>query len=301
VGLPVAILGSGNIGTDLMLKVLTSAELDLVALVGIDPTSDGLARARNLGVETSADGLDFVLAQRERIALIFEATSAHVHVRNARPLREAGIIAVDLTPASVGPAVVPTVNLGAHLDEANVNMITCGGQATTPIVAAISSVVPVPYAEIVSTISSLSAGPGTRANIDEFTKTTSRALVDIGGARHGKAIMILNPAEPPILMRNTVYAALPDDAEETLVVKAITDMVQRVAEYVPGYRLKTDPVFDTGSYRTPGGDARRRVAVLLEVEGAGGYFPPYAGNLDIMTAAAVRVGEAIATHRGVPS
>jgi acetaldehyde dehydrogenase len=299
--LPVAILGSGNIGTDLVLKLQRSDDLELVALVGIDPASEGLARARELGYETSADGIDFVLANRDRIAILFEATSAYVHLRNAKPLREAGITAVDLTPAAVGPRVVPTVNLADHLDEPNVNMITCGGQATTPIVAAVSSVTPVPYAEMVSTIASESAGPGTRQNIDEFTKTTSRALVEVGGAEHGKAIMILNPADPPILMRNTVYCALTDDADEALVAKAVTDMVGRMTEYVPGYRLKADPVFDEGRYRTPGGEVQRRVAVLLEVEGAGDWFPPYAGNLDIMTAAAVRVGEAIARHRAAPS
>jgi acetaldehyde dehydrogenase len=298
--LPVAILGSGNIGTDLVLKLQRSEDLDLVALVGIDPASEGLARARELGYETSADGIDFVLAHRDRIALLFEATSAYIHLRNAKPLREAGITAVDLTPAAVGPRVVPTVNLGDHLDEPNVNMITCGGQATTPIVAAVSAVsavTPMPYAEMVSTIASRSAGPGTRQNIDEFTRTTSRALVEVGGAQHGKAIMILNPADPPILMRNTVYCALTDDADETLVAKAVTDMVERMTGYVPGYRLKADPVFDEGRYRTPGGEVHRRVAVLLEVEGAGNWFPPYAGNLDIMTAAAKQVGEAIARHR----
>jgi acetaldehyde dehydrogenase len=299
--LPVAILGSGNIGTDLMFKLRGSEHLDLVALVGIDPTSDGLARARELGVEASAAGIDFVLANRDRISLVFEATSAYVHLRNARPLREAGITAVDLTPAAVGPRVVPGVNLDDHLDEPNVNMITCGGQATTPIVAAVSALTPVPYAEMVSTIASRSAGPGTRQNIDEFTKTTSRSLVEVGGAAHGKAIMILNPAEPPILMRNTVYCALTDDADQTLVAKSITDMVERMTEYVPGYRLKADPVFDEGHYTTPGGEVHRRVAVLLEVEGAGDWFPPYAGNLDIMTAAARRVGEAIAQHRTNPS
>lgn len=295
--LPVAILGSGNIGTDLMLKLQKSEDLDLVALVGIDPKSEGLARARELGYEASADGIDFVLANKDRIAILFEATSAYVHIRNAKPLREAGITAIDLTPAAVGPRVVPTVNLADHLDEVNVNMITCGGQATTPIVAAVSSVTPVPYAEMVSTIASKSAGPGTRQNIDEFTKTTSKALVEVGGAQHGKAIMILNPADPPILMRNTVYCALTDDADETLVAKSIVDMTERMREYVPGYRLKADPVFDEGLYSTPGGEVHRRVAVLLEVEGAGDWFPAYAGNLDIMTSAAVQMAERIAQEK----
>jgi acetaldehyde dehydrogenase len=296
-GLPVAIVGSGNIGTDLMMKLQRSDTLDLVAMVGVDPASDGLARARSLGIDASPDGIEHVLARRDEIALVFDATSASVHTRHAPLLREAGITAIDLTPAAVGPTVVPTVNLNQHLDQPNVNMITCGGQATTPIVAAVSAVCQVAYAEIVSTVSSRSAGPGTRANIDEFTRTTSGALVEIGGARNGKAIIVLNPAEPPILMRNTVYCALPDDADEAAVTASVQRTVAEVAVYVPGYRLKAPPVFDTGEYRTPGGWASRRVVVLLEVEGAGDYFPPFAGNLDIMTAAAARVGEAFAAAR----
>jgi acetaldehyde dehydrogenase len=297
VGLPVAILGSGNIGTDLMHKVLAAPGLDLVALVGIDPGSDGLARARSRGVPASADGVEHILARRDEIALVFDATSAWVHLRNHDVLRQAGVVAVDLTPAAVGPKVVPTVNLDQHLDQPNVNLITCGGQATVPIVAAVAAVTRVPYAEIVSTVSSRSAGPGTRQNIDEFTRATGGALSEIGGAGHGKAIIVLNPADPPILMRNTVYCALPDEASESAVVDSVRAMVSRVQEYVPGYRLKTDPVFDEGSYDTPGGRVSRRVAVLLEVEGAGDYFPPYAGNLDIMTAAATRVGQAFAKAR----
>ncbi len=295
--LPVAIIGSGNIGTDLMHKVLASPDLDLVVLVGIDAASDGLARARSTGVDTSSDGAAHILAHRDEIALVFEATSAYVHLRNHKALREAGIIAVDLTPAAVGPKVVPTVNLSQHLDQLNVNLITCGGQATTPIVAAVAAVTPVPYAEIVSTVSSRSAGPGTRQNIDEFTRTTAAALTEIGGARHGKAIMVLNPADPPILMRNTVYCALSDQVSEAAVADSVRSMVARVQEYVPGYRLKNDPLFDEGSYDTPGGPVSRRVTVLLEVEGAGDYLPAYAGNLDIMTAAATRVGEAFARAR----
>ena len=201
-------------------------------------------------------------------------------------------MAVDLTPAKLGPLVVPPVNLDAHPGATNVNLITCGGQATAPIVAAVSSVADVPYAEIVSTVASVSAGPGTRQNIDEFTKTTSAALVEIGGARHGKAIMVLNPAEPPILMRNTVFCGLGDGYDRDEVSAAITDMVSTVSQYVPGYRLKADPVFDEDLFRTPGGDVKARVVALLEVEGAADYLPAYAGNLDIMTASAVRVGEA---------
>ncbi|MDP9241300.1 MAG: acetaldehyde dehydrogenase (acetylating) [Actinomycetota bacterium] len=285
-----------------MHKVLACPDLDLVALVGVDPGSDGLARARSLGVATSADGVDYLLARREEIALMFEATSAYVHLRHHAALREAGIVAVDLTPAAVGPKVVPTVNLHEHLERPNVNLITCGGQATAPIVAAVAAVTRVPYAEIVSTVSSRSAGPGTRQNIDEFTRTTAAALTEIGGAEHGKAIIVLNPADPPILMRNTIYCALPDEASESVVEGSVREMVAQVQEFVPGYRLKADPVFDVGSYDTPGGRVSRRVAVLLEVEGAGDYLPPYAGNLDIMTAAAVRVGRAFAAVReGVPA
>jgi acetaldehyde dehydrogenase len=300
--LPVAILGSGNIGTDLMHKVQASDDLELVVIVGIDLASDGLGRARAMGVDASAGGVEHILGRHDEIALVFDATSASVHIRNSRGLREAGITAVDLTPAAVGPKVVPTVNLSAHVDETNVNMITCGGQATVPIVAAVTAVTPVPYAEIVSTVSSRSAGPGTRQNIDEFTRTTSNALTEIGGAAHGKAIMVLNPAEPPILMRNTVYCAIPDTADETAVADSVRSMVAAVQDYVPGYRLKSEPLFDEGVFNTPGGMVRRRVTVLLEVEGAGDYFPPYAGNLDIMTAAAARVGAAFARARkGVPA
>jgi acetaldehyde dehydrogenase len=219
-----------------------------------------------------------------------------VHRANAPRYEAAGIRAVDLTPAKVGPAVVPTVNVAEHLDAPNVNMITCGGQATTPIVAAVSRVVDSPYAEIVSTVASKSAGPGTRQNIDEFTETTSACLVEVGGADEGKAIMILNPAEPPILMRNTVFAALPEGYDEAVVTASILDMAEQVQRYVPGYRLKSPPVYDEGPFATPGGPAAARVVVLIEVEGAADYFPPYAGNLDIMTAAATRVGESIAGH-----
>jgi acetaldehyde dehydrogenase len=293
------VLGSGNIGTDLVVKLLRTPGLELGALVGIDPASDGLARARELGVETSHEGVDWILERADRFDVVFEATSAWVHRRNARRYEEAGLKAVDLTPARVGPLVVPPVNGEEHLDAPNVNLITCGGQATVPMVAAVNSVCPVPYAEIVSSVSSRSAGPGTRQNIDEFTKTTSDALVTVGGADRGKAIMVLNPADPPILMRNTVFCALPEGYDEDAITRSVTDMVAKVAEYVPGYRLKNEPVFEREHYRTPGGDVPARVVVLLEVEGAGDYFPPYAGNLDIMTASAVRVGTALAERAGV--
>ena len=297
------VIGSGNIGTDLMLKLLRSPWLELRAVVGIDPASEGLARARELGVEATAEGIGWVEAHAGEIDLAFEATSARVHAANASRLAAAGIAAVDLTPARVGPPVVPTVNLGEHLDAPNLNLITCGGQATAPIVAAVAGVCPVPYAEIVSTVASRSAGPGTRQNIDEFTRTTAGALVEVGGAGRGKAIIILNPAEPPILMRNTVFCALGDGYDEAAVAEAVGAMVARVARYVPGYRLKQPPVFEEGPFATPGGPAAARVVALLEVEGAGDFLPAYAGNLDIMTAAAVRVGEAIAqaklTQQGV--
>jgi acetaldehyde dehydrogenase len=290
-----AIVGSGNIGTDLLFKLLRSDTLEPVAVVGIDPASDGLARARGLGVEATAEGIDWLLAHADEVDLVFEATSAWVHRQHAPRYREADLKVVDLTPAKLGPFVVPPVNLAGLVGEVdNVNLITCGGQATTPIVHAVARVCEVPYAEIVSTVASRSAGPGTRQNIDEFTKTTSAALAEVGGAATSKAIMVLNPAEPPILMRNTVFCALPEGYDEARIGDSILAMVDEVARYVPGYRLKSDPVFETDVYATPGGVVPARVVVLLEVEGAGDYFPPYAGNLDIMTASAVRVGETLA-------
>lgn len=289
-----AIVGSGNIGTDLMFKLGRSDVISVEAMVGIDPESDGLKRAAELGIDTTSAGADWLLERSDHFDIIFEATTASVHRSYADQYREAGLRAIDLTPAKVGPNVVPVVNMEDALDSPNVNMITCGGQATVPIVAAVKAVAEVPYAEIVSTVASKSAGPGTRQNIDEFTKTTSRALEEVSGASVGKAIMVLNPAEPPIIMRNTVFCALGEGYTEEVVAKSILDMVDRVAEYVPGYRLKSEPVFDDGPYNTPGGNAPARVIALLEVEGAGDYFPPYAGNLDIMTAAATRVGEEIA-------
>ncbi|HEY7940437.1 MAG TPA: acetaldehyde dehydrogenase (acetylating) [Candidatus Limnocylindrales bacterium] len=293
--LPVAVVGSGNIGTDLVIKLRRSVVLEPVALVGIDPASDGLRHARAWGLATSSDGAGWLLRHADSLGvrLVFEATSAKVHAAAAPGYLAAGLVAIDLTPAAVGPLVVPPVNLGAHLGAPNINMITCGGQATVPIVAAVSRVARVPYAEIVSTVASRSAGPGTRANIDEFTETTARALVVIGGAAHGKAIIVLNPADPPILMRNTVYCALAAGADEAAIEASIRAMEAEVAAYVPGYLVK-GVVFDRGPFRTPGGSAPSRVTVLLEVTGVGDYLPPYAGNLDIMTASAVRVGETLA-------
>jgi acetaldehyde dehydrogenase len=291
-GLRCAIIGSGNIGTDLMMKIRRSDQLELAGLIGIDPASDGLARARRLGVEATPDGIRWVADHRDRVDLVLDATSAYVHVRHAAVLADLGLPVIDLTPAARGPKVIPTVNLADHLDAPNLNMVTCGGQATTPIVAAVSRAADVRYAEMVSTVASVSAGPGTRQNIDEFTRTMARALEEIGGAAHGKAIIILNPADPPILMRNTVFCALPDGTNHQAVVDSVQRMVADVAEYVPGYRLKTRPVIEEGPFDTPGGAVPHRVVVLLEVEGAGDYLPPYAGNLDIMTAAAVRVAEA---------
>jgi acetaldehyde dehydrogenase len=295
---PVAIVGSGNIGTDLTRKLLRSSSLEPVALVGIDPASDGLRRARDWGVEASHEGVDWLLANAARlnVRIVYEATSARIHAANAAAYAAAGVVAIDLTPAAVGPAVVPPVNLRAHLGEPNVNMITCGGQATIPIVAAVSRETAVPYAEIVSTVASRSAGPGTRANIDEFTQTTAHGLEAIGGAARGKAIIVLNPAEPPILMRNTVYCGLPADADRPAIEASVRAMADEVATYVPGYRIK-GLVFDDGPFHTPGGEIAARVSVFLEVTGNGDYLPRFAGNLDIMTASAVRVGETIATER----
>ncbi|MFC9263988.1 acetaldehyde dehydrogenase (acetylating) [Streptomyces hydrogenans] len=286
-----AIVGSGNIGTDLLYKLLRSELVEPRWMVGVDPGSDGLARARRLGLETTHQGVDALLARDELPDLVFEATSAAVHRANAPRYAEHGIRAVDLTPAAVGPAVVPPANLRAHLDRPNVNMITCGGQATIPMVYAVSRVVPVAYAEIVASVASVSAGPGTRANIDEFTRTTARGIETIGGATRGKAIIILNPADPPVIMRDTVFCAIPEDADHAAIAASVKEIAEQVAAYVPGYRLRAEPQFDAPS-PTSGGMAR--VAIFLEVEGAGDYLPPYAGNLDIMTAAATRVGEEFA-------
>jgi acetaldehyde dehydrogenase len=279
----VAIIGSGNIGSDLMAKVARSNALELVGVAGIDPASEGLARARAAGVEATHDGLADLLDRVVEIDVAFDATSARSHPAHAELLAGRGIRSIDLTPAALGPAVVPSVNLGAHADAPDVNLITCGAQATVPIVAALAGVAAVRYAEIVSTVSARSAGPGTRANIDEFTQATAAALETVGGARDGKAIILLNPADPPIMMRNTIYAEL-DDLDAGAALAAVEAAVAAVAEYVPGYHLTNPPLVD--------GDL---VTVLLEVEGAGDHLPPYAGNLDIMTAAAVRVAESYAT------
>lgn len=287
----VAIVGSGNIGTDLMYKLLKQpGAMELVLVAGIDPTSEGLARARSLGIRASHEGIDAVLADAS-VKIVFDATSAKAHVRHARVLHEAGKISIDLTPAARGPYVVPPANLEEHLDKMNVNMVTCGGQATVPLVYAISRVTPLAYAEMVSTVASLSAGPGTRQNIDEFTETTARSLEVIGGARRGKAIIILNPADPPIMMRNTVYALPDGNFDEAAVTDSIHQMEAEVQRYVPGYHLKNPPVVE--ERETPWG-RRPIITALLEVEGAGDYLPRHAGNLDIMTASARRVGEMFA-------
>ncbi|CKO07104.1 acetaldehyde dehydrogenase [Mycobacterium tuberculosis] len=287
----VAIVGSGNISTDLLYKLLRSEWLEPRWMVGIDPESDGLARAAKLGLETTHEGVDWLLAQPDKPDLVFEATSAYVHRDAAPKYAEAGIRAIDLTPAAVGPAVIPPANLREHLDAPNVNMITCGGQATIPIVYAVSRIVEVPYAEIVASVASVSAGPGTRANIDEFTKTTARGVQTIGGAARGKAIIILNPADPPMIMRDTIFCPIPTDADREAIAASIHDVVKEVQTYVPGYRLLNEPQFDEPSINS-GGQAL--VTTFVEVEGAGDYLPPYAGNLDIMTAAATKVGEEIA-------
>jgi acetaldehyde dehydrogenase len=303
----VAIIGSGNIGTDLMIKVLRGAKhLEMGAMVGIDPDSDGLARARRMGVQTTHDGVDGLMAlpDFDDIDIVFDATSAKAHEANAAKLGPLGKRLIDLTPAAVGPYVIPAVNLEDHLDAPNVNMVTCGGQATIPVVAAIAKVVPVAYAEIVASIASLSAGPGTRANIDEFTETTSAAITQVGGAQRGKAIIILNPAEPPLMMRDTVFALVnaPDESTHEQIVASVEKMVTDVAAYVPGYRLKQQvqisPIPDDQPVHTllESGTERptHQVSVFLEVEGAAHYLPAYAGNLDIMTSAAVQMAERIA-------
>src|SRR5262245_44883743 len=285
-----AIVGPGNIGTDLLAKLKRSAVVDVAYVVGV-VESDGLARARDAGIAASAEGVEWLLRQYPLPQIVFEATSAVAHLANAPRYAEAGIQAVDLTPAHVGPMVCPPVNLRAHIGAPNVSMITCGGQATIPIVHAVSRITPVPYAEIVASVSSRSAGPGTRANIDEFTDTTARAVEEVGGAERGKAIIILNPVEPPMIMRDTVFCMISPDADRDAVTASVHDMVADVGQYVPGYTLRAEPQFDDPREDWRGNG---RVAVFLEVKGNGDYLPPYPGNLDIMTAAGAQVGELIA-------
>lgn len=303
--LKAAVIGSGNIGTDLMIKMLRSGRgLEIAAMAGIDPASDGLARARRLGVPTTAKGVEGLIALPgfDEIRIVFDATSAGAHVANARALAPYGKQLIDLTPAALGPFVVPSVNLEEHVDAADLNMVTCGGQATIPVVAAVARTAPVRYAEIVASIASRSAGPGTRANIDEFTRTTATAIESVGGAERGKAVIVLNPAEPALIMRDTVFCLVdaPDPQVRRRIAEAVGQTVADVSAYVPGYRLKR-PVQITavdGPVRTLVGErpVTHQVTVLLEVEGAGDYLPAYAGNLDIMTSAALRVGELIAAR-----
>ncbi len=303
----VAIIGPGNIGTDLMFKVMRLSDtLEVGAMVGIDPDSDGLRRAASMGIPTTSDGVEGLIALDgfDDIDIVMDATSAGAHKANAEALAPYGKRLVDLTPAAIGPYVVPAVNADPHLEVDNVNMVTCGGQATIPVVAAISNVAPVPYAEIVASIASKSAGPGTRANIDEFTETTSRAIEVVGGAKKGKAVIILNPAEPPLIMRDTVYV-LVDAADPSVheqIRASIGSMIEEVSTYVPGYRLKQDvqitpiPEDQPVHTLTGGVSATHQVSVFLEVEGAAHYLPAYAGNLDIMTSAALRIAEKIAAR-----
>ena len=302
--LKAAIIGSGNIGTDLMIKIMRNAKnIQMGVMVGIDPESDGLARAKRLGVATTAEGVEGLVKMPEfaDVDIVFDATSARAHVVNDKRLRQVkpAIKVVDLTPAAIGPYCVPVVNLEQHLDADNVNMVTCGGQATIPIVAAVASVATVHYAEIVASIASKSAGPGTRANIDEFTETTSKAIEVIGGAKKGKAIIILNPAEPPLLMRDTVYV-LSDVVDTAKVEAAIEKMVTRVNAYVPGYKLKQRVQFETFDKHNPlnisgvGKMTGLKTSIFLQVEGAAHYLPAYAGNLDIMTSAALATAEKLA-------
>lgn len=304
---PAAIIGSGNIGTDLMIKILRSdGPLTMGAMVGIDPSSDGLARAQRMGVPTTAEGIDGLLGMPgfSDVKIVFDATSAGAHRANWAKLRDTGVRVLDLTPAAIGPYCVPVVNLDDHLDAPNLNMVTCGGQATVPIVAAVAEAGIVSYAEIVSSISAKSAGPGTRASIDEFTETTAAALRTVGGAQRARALIILNPADPPVFMRNTVYCLVDGDADHAAIETSVEAMAEKVRTYVPGYKLKQrvqferftadDPLFipETGKF------VGSRVTVLLEVTGAAHYLPAYAGNLDIMTSAAKATAERIATHAG---
>ena len=282
-----ALIGPGNIGTDLLMKLQRSPVLEPVWMVGIDPASDGLQRAREMGLKTTADGVDGLLphVRADGVQIAFDATSAYVHAENSRKLNELGVLMIDLTPAAIGPFCVPPVNLREHLGrrEMNVNMVTCGGQATIPMVAAVSRVQPVAYGEIVATVSSRSVGPGTRKNIDEFTRTTAGAVERVGGAKKGKAIIVINPADPPLIMRDTIHCLTEEEPDREAITRSVLEMVSEVQKYVPGYKLKNGPVFDG-----------HRVSVFMEVEGLGDYLPKYAGNLDIMTAAAARTAEMFA-------
>ncbi len=282
-----ALIGPGNIGTDLLAKLQRSPVLEPVWMVGIDPSSDGLKRAKEMGIKTTADGVDGLVPhiKADGVQIVFDATSAYVHAENSRKVNAEGAMMIDLTPAAIGPFCIPPVNLRQHVGKAemNVNMVTCGGQATIPMVAAVSRVQPVEYGEIVATVSSKSVGPGTRKNIDEFTRTTAGAVEQVGGARKGKAIIIINPAEPPLIMRDTVHCLTVDEPNQAAITQSIHDMIAEVQKYVPGYKLVNGPVFDG-----------KRVSVFLEVEGLGDYLPKYAGNLDIMTAAAARTAEMFA-------
>ncbi|MED3661056.1 acetaldehyde dehydrogenase (acetylating) [Ureibacillus terrenus] len=281
----VGIIGSGNIGTDLMYKIERSPYLEMSVMIGIDPDSDGLKRAAKRGYKTISNGIDGLMDQLDLVDIVYDATSAYAHKRHSELLTAANKKVIDLTPAAIGPFTVPPVNLREHIDQPNVNMVTCGGQATIPIIHAIHRVVPVDYAEIVATIASKSAGPGTRANIDEFTRTTAKAIEMVGGAKKGKAIIILNPAEPPIIMRDAIHVLVEEQGHEEAISKSIHEMVATVQKYVPGYQLKSEPIFDGN-----------KVSVFIEVNGAADYLPAYAGNLDIMTAAAVQVGNEMALH-----
>ena len=282
-----AVIGPGNIGTDLLAKLKRSPVLEPVWMVGIDPESDGLKKAREMGIKTTAEGVDGLVPhiKADGVQIVFDATSAYVHPENSRKVNAEGALMIDLTPAAIGPFCVPPVNLREHVGrrEMNVNMVTCGGQATIPMVAAVARVQPVAYGEIVATVSSRSAGPGTRKNIDEFTRTTAKAIEQVGGAKKGKAIIIINPAEPPLIMRDTVHCLTETEPDQARITESIHAMIKEMQQYVPGYKLVNGPVFDG-----------KRVSIFLEVEGLGDYLPKYAGNLDIMTAAAARTAEMFA-------
>ncbi len=284
-----ALIGSGNIGTDLMVKALRSEYINPLWMVGIEPDSDGLAKAREAGLKTTYEGVDGLVPHliEDNVQIAFDATSAYAHAENARKVQEHGVAMIDLTPAAIGPYCVPPVNLKEHVGqkEMNVNMVSCGGQATIPLVAAVSRVQTVDYAEIVATVASKSAGPGTRKNIDEFTRTTADGIAKVGNAKEGKAIIILNPAEPPLLMRDTIHCLTEEEPDQEAITDSVKKMIAEVKKYVPGYRLVNGPIFDG-----------KRVSIFMEVAGLGDYLPKYAGNLDIMTAAALRTAEMIASE-----